>query len=243
MNTKDIKRNSRARPGFVRGSWRDRVDPAFALYWSLRKKNEALPKITDEKKAEQQFRDWRKEFSAASRAFNQAVKRIKEPIGAKIQAAVEKKLDTEGPLVILSVPKGQELTIYPENPESSGFFRKIVFLKYGITFSELVWQIDIEKNDAAHRKLMAVHRDYWRLLSGRSLPRDFKLKFSMDHFDILTSGLDFGLEKLAPEELASCLNEICPCGQKHSDEYIKKLRTRIKRACQRIIEDGSSRES
>jgi hypothetical protein len=203
----------------------------------LRKKNEALPKITDPKKAEQQFHQWFGEFSAASRAFNEAVSRIKNPVAAKIQAAVLKKLDTEGPSKFPPAPQGQGVAFYPENPESSEMFRKIVFLKYGITFRELIWQIDIEKNPAAHRRLMAVQRDYWRLLSGSHF-KDFKLKFSMNHFEILTSGFDFGLDKLMPDELADCLDEICPCSQKHSPEYLKKVRTRIRQACERIIEGG-----
>ena len=167
------------------------------------------------------FREWFREASAARRAFTERMSRIENPIGPKIQAAVVRKLDTEGPLIVPPAPEGQGLQLYPENPESSDFFRKIVFLKYGTTFRELVWQIDIERNEAAHRKLMAVHRDYWRLLTG-SHPKDFKLKFSMDHFDILTCGIDFGLDKLTPDELADCLDEICPCSRKHSSRIPQK---------------------
>lgn len=240
MTATERRRSSRARPGFVRKGWTDRVDPAFVGYWSLRKENENLPKIQDERKAQQEFDQWFKRFSGANRAFNEAVSRIKNPIGAKIQSAVVKKLDTEGPLVVPPAPPGQGAAIYPENPESSDMFRKIIFLKHGITFRELIWQVDIEKNEAAHRKLMAVHRDYWRLLSGTTHYKDFKLKFSVDHLDLLTSGFDSGLDKLTPDELGDCLDEICPCEQKHSPEYLKKLRTRIRRVCERIIESGLS---
>ena len=45
--------------------------------------------------------------------------------------------------------------------------------------------------------------------------------------------LNFGLDDLTSDELADCLDEICPCGQKHSPEYLKKVRTQIKRACKR----------
>lgn len=245
MSALGRKRSSKARPGFVRKDWRERVDPAFVGYWSLRKENEALPKIKDQKKAEQRFHEWFREFSAASRAFKEAVSRVTNPVAAKIHGAVVKPLDTEGPPVIPPESQGHGIVIHPENPESSAMFRKIVFLKYGITFRELIWQIDIERNATAQRKLMAVHHDYWRLLSGRSLPKDFKLKFNVDHFDILTSGLDFGLDKLTPDELADCLGQICPCSQKHSAEYLKKLRSRMKQAWERIIAGGdpSGRES
>ena len=91
------------------------------------------------------------------------------------------------------------IAIYAQNPESSGVFRKLVFLKNGVTFPELIGQIDIEKRAGAYRRLNAVHRDYSRVLIGAELK---DLKFSWDHFDLLTQGLDFGLETLTPDELA-----------------------------------------
>jgi len=96
------------------------------------------------------------------------------------------------------------VTFYPLNPESCPIFRKIVFLKHGITFRELIHQIDTGKSPSAQRKLMAVHRDYWRLQSGADVG-DIRLKFSMDHFEIIVQGFDFGLGKLTPDELAECL--------------------------------------
>ena len=117
---------------------------------------------------------------------------------------------------------------YPQNPESSGVFRMLVFLKHGLTFRELIWQIDIEKDPRAHRKLMAVHRDYWHFKTGSRFD-NFKLKFAYDHFQIIAQGFDFGLAELTPEELGECLDEICPCGRKHSTEYLKKVRSQIKK--------------
>lgn len=228
-------RASRARPGFIREGWRARVHPAFANYWLSLKKNRALPKVDDQKQSERQFEEWFRKFSAASRAYDEAREKIQNPVGPKIQSAILRRLDIEGPMIVPPSLAGQEATFYPANPESSAIFRKLVFLKHGITFRELIHQIDIEKNPTAHRKLMAIHRDFWRLLSG-AVFKDFKLKFSMDHFDIITQGFDFGLDKLTPEELTDCLDEICPCSQKHSPEYLKKLRARIKQACNRVIE-------
>ena len=82
---------------------------------------------------------------------------------------------------------------------------------------------------------MAVHRDYWKYRNGANY-ENLKLKFS--HFGIIWQGLNFGFDALTPDELADCLDEICPCGQKHSPEYFKKLRTRIKRACKRTANKG-----
>jgi hypothetical protein len=236
---KTAKSRRSARPGFVRAHWRERVDPAFVAYFSAMKKNRDLPKIKDEKQSEKKFREWFREIAVTSRALDEARRRIENLLAAKIQSAILKPLDIEGdehtgarlPSKVVEEPNNG---IYPQNPESSGIFRTLVFLKYGITFRELIRQIDLDKNPNAHKQLMKVHRDYWRLLSGVQF-KDFRLKFGFDHFQIIIQGFDFGLENLAPADLTECLDEICPCGQKHSLEYLKKLRTRIKQACDRLV--------
>jgi len=222
---------SRAKPGFTRVPWRYRIDPSFMNYWAAKKKNQLLSRIKDEAKSKQFFAEWFREFVTASRALKAATARLENPVAGKIQQAMLQPLDWESPprTDLPSTSVGENAIAYPENPEASPMFRKLVFLKYGVTFRELIRQIDIERSAAAHRKLMAVHRDYWRLLNG-GLLRDFKLKFSSDHFDIITHGLDFGFNKLTSDELAECLDEICPCEQRHSPEYLKKLRPRIRKA-------------
>jgi hypothetical protein len=231
MSARTKKRISRARLGFSREGWRARVHPAFAGYWKSLKKNWALAKIKDQKESESKLQEWAGEFSVASRALDEAIDGIRSPIGPKIQSAILKRLDIEGPVFVPPSIPGQEATFYPENPESSPIFRKLVFLKYGITFRDLIWKIDIENNSQAHRQLMAVHRDFWRYKSkGKDFKdlKDLKLKFHWDHFEIITHGFDFGIEHLTLYELADCLDEICPCGKKHSPEYLKKLRKSIK---------------
>lgn len=147
-------------------------------------------------------------------------------------------LEWEGPIRTDLPSSADDGTVigYPINPEFSPVFRQLVFLKYGVTFRELIRQIDMDKDERAHRKLMSIHRDYWKLLTGFPL-KNFKLKFSWDHFGIMTHGFDFGLDKLTPDELAECLDEICPCEQWHSPEYLKKLRIRIKQASEMLIGD------
>lgn len=234
MSAKTKTRKSTARPGFIREGWRARVHPAFANYWLALKKNRALPSVKDPKQTERQFESWFREFALASRAYEEAREQLKNPIGPKIQSEILKGLDTEGPPVIPPALPAQNATFYPQSPESSAIFRKLVFLKYGITFRELIHQLDIDKDPAAHRKLMAIHRDYWQVHLGRGF-RDLKLKFSMDHFDLITQGLDFGLDRLNPDELAQCLDEICPCALRHSPEYLKKLRAQVKKACATLL--------
>ena len=202
---------------------------------SALKQNSGLSKIKDQKEAERKFHDWFGEFAVASRNMNAAKSRVPVPFAAKLLKAIFKPLDLEKQTGFAPISDGlQAGNTYPQNPESSAIFRQMVFLKYGITFRDLIHQIDIEKNPRAHRKLMAVHRDFWRLQSGRRF-ENLKLKFSYKHFQILADGFDFGVDKLTPDELADCLDEICPCGQKHSPEYLKKLRTRIKQACRDLF--------
>jgi hypothetical protein len=235
MNTARSKR-SKARPGFVRPDWHGRVEPAFVAYWSAMKKNWALSKIEDEKEAERKYDKWFSEMAAASRALFAAKRRIKTPFAAKLQQAVFKPLELDGRTDVQALTGREQegVVAYPQNPESSTIFRQLVFLKYGITFRELIHQIDIEKSPGAQRKLTAVHRDFWRLQSGIRF-EDLKLKFSYKHYQIVIDGFDFGLNSLTLDELADCLDEICPCGQKHSPEYFKKLRTRIRQACNRFV--------
>ena len=149
-------------------------------------------------------------------------------------AEIVKGLDIEGPPNI-NLPgtdaEGNGI-LYPENPEASGLFRTLLFFKHGITFRELIRQIDLEKSTDAHRKLMSTHRDYWRVLTGAKDFGDLKLKFNWDHFDLLTHGIDFGLNQLDEYELKDCLDEICPCPRRpHSSAYLKKLRLTIKQVC------------
>ena len=236
MSPESQSRGAKARPGFIRRDWRKRVDRAFTTYWLLKKRNQLFPRIKDEKRSKQLFDGWLREFAAASRSLKEATERLKNPVAGRIQEAVLRPLAWESPprTDLPSTANGDTGIGYPENPEASFLFRTLVFLKYGVTFSELIRQIDVDKSDSAHRKVMTVHRLYWRVLNGTCLPQDLKLKFSRDHFDIITQGFDFGLAQLTPEELAECLDEICPCEQRHSPEYLKKLRTRIRQACQRI---------
>lgn len=120
------------------------------------------------------------EFITVSKAFEEARGRIKDSLAVKIHEAVFKQLDIEGPVGVplSSTYRKEQETAYSQNPESSPIFRQLAFLKYGVTFRELIHRIDIEKSPVAQRHLMAVHRDYWRIQSGIRF-EDLKLKFGL----------------------------------------------------------------
>jgi hypothetical protein len=67
--------------------------------------------------------------------------------------------------------------------------------------------------------------DKWRL--GLTDPNKMKFKTDLDHFDLITAGLNLGIETLTPTELADCFDALCPCGGPHFPENLSKLRKRI----------------
>jgi len=69
--------------------------------------------------------------------------------------------------------------------------------------------------------------DKWRF--GLLDPNKLKFKTDLDHFDLMISGIDFGLDQLSDEELAVCFDELCPCSRPHFGENLRKLRIRIER--------------
>lgn len=214
------------------------MHPAFVAWWLANKKNRALPAIKDSKEQDQRFKEWLRDAAKASREFNEAIKQIRNPIGTRIVSAIVRGLDIESRTVLPSAPGGMEAPFYPQNPESTDLFKILAFVRFGITFRELILRIDNPNPDhEAHGMLVAVHHDYLRVMCGVDLG-SLKLKFSWDHFQIITQGLDFGLDKLTPDELAECLDQICPCGRKkHSAEYLKKVRSLIRKAGKRLSKE------
>jgi hypothetical protein len=54
-----------------------------------------------------------------------------------------------------------------------------------------------------------------------------KFKRDLDHAAIFEMGLALGLENLTEEELSDCFDALCPCGQDHSSDALRKQRDRI----------------
>lgn len=229
-----IKNLGRKRKVFVENEWRKLVDPAFAEYWSSMKQMELAGRLKDHSGSKTAFRRAFQRLSLASRSFDVRQSKVKSPIAVRAMMRINALLDGEGK--VASVPG----MVYAVNPESSGVFRQLVFLKYGITFRDLV--VEIETNPKAYKQLIAVHRDYYRMISSEVSLNRLKLKFNSKHFSIILQGLDFGFKDLTEFQLADCLDEICPCGKSHSAEYSKKLRTRIETRC-RIMISSTKRTS
>jgi hypothetical protein len=212
--------------------WRERVNPAFIRYNRAFRANAALLRIKDPQAAKKAFVRQYEELCAASRCFNEEAAKIASSQSNGPGTDILKPLDGEvWPWPVTGEPgKG-----YITNPEACSFFRTLVFLKYGVTFRELV--TEIETNPKAYRKWIRVHEDYYHLRFGRRSLDNLQLKFNLKHFQVIERGVAFGLKGLNQWELADCLNEICPCGSnQHSAEYLGKLRTRIVKALESLGE-------
>jgi hypothetical protein len=187
--------------------------------------------VPDERNFKEEFRKNFQEICTANNALQQELRSIRNPIAARVSAAISARLDIEpGSPAVLEPGVG-----YPVNPEANALFRRLVFLKYGITFRELIRCVE-ENPRVFYAKLIRVHRDFGQLLSGQRLLKDLQLTFNYDHFEIIVQGLDFGLDELNEWALADCLDEICPCCQLHSPEYMRKCRTQFLKACLTLIE-------
>jgi len=158
--------------------------------------------------------------------------KLHDPISPRVWKAINADLDG----IQTEITGAEGGMAYAVNPESSVVFRQMVFLKFGITYRGLITEVDLENSARAYAKLQKVHLEMFRLKSGMS-HRDLKLKFNYDHFFLMVQGLDLGLNKLNPRELAACFDELCPCDRRHSVEYIRKFRTRVRKAVKTLLSD------
>jgi hypothetical protein len=230
MSPTDFVRKAlgKKRKYFVRNEWRERVNSAFAKKWLADKSLRQLSKIPNDQQQSDAFHRALQELSLASNLLFTEESKLVDPIGPRVWRKVLEPLEGEGKFEGLEPGRA-----YAVNPEACGMFRLLVFLKHGITFRQLI--LEIEQNHHQYPRLIDVHRDYYRMLTGRVPFGGLKLKFNYNHFTLMVQGLDFGLNKLNEFELAACLDEICPCAQRHSVEYLKRLRRLIRKTCEVLV--------
>jgi len=108
-------------------------------------------------------------------------------------------------------------------------FHWLCWFRYGKTAEQLVREYDSGSLKAAKQvHKLSTEYDEWRF--GELDPNELKFKTDVDHFDLMTSGLDLGLENLTALELSDCFDELCPCSGPHVQENLSKLRARILKA-------------
>jgi hypothetical protein len=118
----------------------------------------------------------------------------------------------------------------------------LCWYRYGKTAEQLVGEYDSGSLKAA-RQLHKVSMEYdeWRF--GKLDPNELKFKTHVNHFELMTSGLDLGVENLTALELSSCFDELCPCSGPHVQENLSKLRARILNAFPADSEESSTKQA
>ena len=99
-------------------------------------------------------------------------------------------------------------------------------------FRKPLWKLVQEEWDGsvkAAKNLVRLREDWQQLERGQKLK---PFKGHLDHRQILEVGLSLGLEKLTAEELADCFDQICPCGENHDADAMKKHRARVSKEVQ-----------
>jgi hypothetical protein len=149
------------------------------------------------------------------------------------------KLRHRAPLTILGAENYPPGTVISQGDY---MFHWLCWYRYGKTAEQLVREYDSRSLKAA-RQLHKVSMEYdeWRF--GKLDPNKLKFKTDVDHFELMTSGLDLGIENLTALELSSCFDELCPCGGPHVQENLSKLRIRILKAFPPISEGSSPKQA
>jgi len=99
------------------------------------------------------------------------------------------------------------------------------FFKRNRTPRWLASEKEKEGNLRAHKQLVRAEDEFWCLLNGHGPVPPFKV--DQPHTDLLELGLHLGLKVLTAEELADCFDEVCPCGEIHDADALKKQRGRV----------------
>src|ERR1017187_1957186 len=140
--------------------WRARVNGVYVRYWLANKANRSLPKITDKKRQAAAWNRNYKELCVTTRLLNAELATLKKAEFTNAASEIAKPLDGEPTRWRL---RGKPGAGYITNPEACPMFRTLVFLKYGVTFRELV--CELERSPKAFDKWKRVHTAYHKMRS------------------------------------------------------------------------------
>lgn len=108
----------------------------------------------------------------------------------------------------------------------------ISFLKYHATVPELQWR-EMQGDRNAGRQLVESEDVYNRWMHEQ-LPRGgIRVKTNVRHNVLMLFGLSGGLERLTSQELADFFDQFCPCGETHTLEVLRRLRSKIVKVLER----------
>jgi hypothetical protein len=225
----------RRRTYFTRESWRERVNPAFVSYWSATKKMRLAGKIPNQIELNTEWQLGYQALASAGRLLREEIAKSPNPIFPQVWAKIVAGLDGEREIIPTEPGVG-----YAQSIESGSVFRMLVFLKFGLTYRNLITSIDLDHSVEAHTKFQQVHQDMIRFESDGFNFDGLKLRFHYHHFTLMVQGFDLGILSLNEEELAKCFDAICPCNnKKHSAPYLKRQRREFRKAVAQLLDDGS----
>jgi hypothetical protein len=208
-------------PEFTETKWREKVHPYFIRmleYNNHVMKLSASPSEADRKEALRLTRNPPPELA-------EETNRMHDAIPASERSEHDAYLSIYG---VVDAPEGGTMS---EGQFAMGW---LAFNKFGKSIGELVAG-DAAGDMKSSRQLMSVQRDYQDWRYGKLDINKMHFKFDSHHIQIMTAGLKLGLRDLSPDELADCYDELCNCGKPHDPENIKKLRTRVIKILDRLV--------
>jgi len=204
------------------GEWRKKVHPFFIRVMERQKQVEELgrsPRPEDRERAQQLARnpplEWRKE----ARELGEDLRRQ----GITQRNFVGKILDLDL----------QDESAVRAPTDEQHMLAWLSWYKYGKTWR----QLQHERNQGswkASQRILSVLGDYEKWRFGKLDPNLMRFKMDRSHFNLMAFGLDCGLDHCVPDELADCFDELCGCGRDHDPEGLRKLRTRMLKALDRL---------
>jgi len=185
--------------GKGRGSWKAKVHPAFLEIAKL-------------------WGDLRRGTGGNSQEFRDKVRRARDELQRKYPE-----------LRPGSSSNHVQTASKPSLSEQDAAVGTLEWLCWRRTGQSLAVLVKEEKagNLEAHKKVQRVRDDYWRATHARQSLEPFKE--NPDHCELLELGWNLRLRRLSAEELADCFDELCPCGEVHDPDALKKLRARVRK--------------
>ena len=128
-------------------------------------------------------------------------------------------------------PPGSEVS------DSQYMLARLSWYRYGKTIRQLLEESQSGK-ERPGQQLLNVLREYEKWRFGKLDVEAQKFKVDIQHQILMMAGLDLGIDKLNPEELADCFDALCTCGRQHLAENLRKLRTRLTKALAKAKASG-----
>jgi len=114
-------------------------------------------------------------------------------------------------------------------PEDVYILHRTCFFKFNKTVKQLQEERAAGSFRAA-KQLNSLNLEVEKWRFGKIDLNKVRYKTNVDHFGLISLGLDLGILSLTADELADCFNALCPCGKEHDPGNLSKLRRRIEKA-------------